>query len=318
MDVDKLDFLIRDSQKCYIKYGDSVDVDRLLRNLTVVVTCGKDSKIGFDIGAYEKGQTAAESLTFARYLLYQSVYWHHTARAIRAMLSAAVALALQPQKKKGDGFVIKLQELLGLNGEVKTVTPEIILDFVSSRTTEGGKQLVELIKQRNYYKRILTVHYEGEAGEVKKQFLHEFRDASKKKGFDKVLQDSIKKTYENFLLHTGQPKISLLSPEITERTLQLLSDEPNQILCDVPRPSFGAEDEMLQFIPEPERLQKNYYTRQEAGARVSEVWQQVHFRLMQIAAKGRVFCNPSIRDSIMAALGPEGVRESLKKAIQKV
>ena len=52
------------------------------------------------------------------------------------------------------------------------------------------------------------------------------------------------------------------------------------------------------------------------GDRVSEVWQQVFFKLMEIASKGRVYCHPDVRDTVMAALGPEGVGAALGETIK--
>ncbi len=95
IDSDKLDYLLRDSQRCYLKYGESIDVDRLIRNLTVIITKDDHNNKYLTLGTYEKGQPAAESLTFARYLLYQALYWHHTERGVRAMLKEVVKPALE-------------------------------------------------------------------------------------------------------------------------------------------------------------------------------------------------------------------------------
>ncbi len=75
---------------------------------------------------------------------------------------------------------------------------------------------------------------------------------------------------------------------------------------------------MLRFIPEPQRLQKNFKARLNASERVSEVWQQVHFNLMNIASKGRVFCHPDIRDGVMAALGPDVINDAVDVVMHKV
>lgn len=33
---------------------------------------------------------------------------------------------------------------------------------------------------------------------------------------------------------------------------------------------------------------------------------------MNIAAKGRVFCDPRVRDTLMAALGPDSIRDCVR------
>jgi len=38
---------------------------------------------------------------------------------------------------------------------------------------------------------------------------------------------------------------------------------------------------------------------------------------MNIASKGRVYCHPEIRDSLMAALGPEGIKNCVDKVVSR-
>jgi hypothetical protein len=56
-------------------------------------------------------------------------------------------------------------------------------------------------------------------------------------------------------------------------------------------------------------------SRSSTGTRISEAWHHVHFQLMSIAAKGRIFCHPDIRDSIMASIGPEGIEAIVRKQL---
>lgn len=317
IDVDKLDYLLRDSQNCYLKYGELIDFDRLIRNLTVIITKDASKQQHIVIGTYEKGQSAAESLTFARYLLYQSLYWHHTARAIRCMLREAVNSALiKKTKGKHGNFFKDFETLLGVSKEAKNVTINDILKLIEKWTDKEGKEIVNMIKQRNYYKRILTIHNyslpEPEKGN--KSFLEKFRGVYKNTGFQEKLQNKIKVRFEN-QLSGSQPKVSLLSPENTNRTVEMLNT-PQKIICDYPSPNYGTIDK-LKFISEPQRLQQNYFTRGTAGERVSGVWNEIYFKLMNIASKGRVFCHPDIRDTLMAALGPTGINECLQETIEE-
>ncbi len=314
IDVDKLDYLLRDSQNCYLKYGELIDVDRLIRNLTVIINKDNNAQISLSVGTYEKGQSAAESLMFARYLLYQSLYWHHTARAVRTMLTKAIESALKNKKKKGKykTFLKEIEELIGVNNRPQNITTDDILDLISNRTDKNGVELIDMIRNRNYYKRVLTIHsYPSSDG---KSLLTRFRNVFQKQDFQNILQEKIKKEFENHLTHIRSPKVSLLSPEITDKALKILST-PDKIICDCPKPSHGTKDK-LRFIPEPQRLQKNYYIRASAGERVSEVWNQVYFKMMNIASKGRVFCHPDVRDTLMATIGPEGIEECLKNVIE--
>lgn len=95
IDADKADYIIRDSIGCRIPYGKQLDIERLLSVLTtarIPAHFGAPHKV--TIGIYEKGIASASAFSLARYLLYASVYWHHTCRIIKAMLHYAVVMML--------------------------------------------------------------------------------------------------------------------------------------------------------------------------------------------------------------------------------
>lgn len=319
IDTDKLDYLRRDSQRCYLRYGELIDFDRLLRNLTVIITKDKDMNNNFTIGVYEKGQSAAESIIFARYLLYQSLYWHHTSRSIRAMLRVALLPALRKKLtgRYGD-FIREFDFLLGINGDPKRVTIENVLKLIKKWTNEEGKEMIDMIINRNYFKRTLTIHSykQNSEEEGKPAFIDTFRRVHLRSDFSKKLQKNILYTFNEFLDHLDpEAKVSLMAPERINSVSEILS-LPNKILCDCPEPEVGTV-EKLRFIPEPQRIQKNYFIRTDIGERVSEVWQQVYFKLINIASKGRIFCHPDIRDTLMAVLGPKVIKECLENTIKE-
>jgi HD superfamily phosphohydrolase len=336
LDVDKVDYLVRDSRHSSLTYGDLIDVDRLVRSLTVVVV-EEHGKTRIVLGTYEKGQSAAESLTFARYLLYQALYWHHTSRSVRVMWREILRRTLNPQhrvdgstgpgsgkaspssrkrvanRSGGHALFDSIGDFLGLNGEPKNVTVEAILDFVSELTDDSGRELLDLIKSRRYYKRILTVHRHIEE-EGKQPLLDRFRGSQGRGELESQLQAALRTKLIDHRRAVAGPRETALSPENADKAIALL-ESPGAILCDAPEPSIGTTAEKLRFIPEPKRLLRNYSSRLVVGERVSEVWQEVHHRLMNIASKGRVFCHPDVRDTLMAALGPEGIRTALEDVI---
>jgi HD superfamily phosphohydrolase len=90
IDLDKLDYLRRDTLMCGVTYGE-IDSDRLLNALTLV----RDPETGvLTVGMAEKGLSALESLLFAKYQMYRNVYWHHAVRGATAMYKRLVADAL--------------------------------------------------------------------------------------------------------------------------------------------------------------------------------------------------------------------------------
>ena len=74
LDVDRMDYLIRDSHYTGVAYG-IIDVERIIANMKL------EKYLFLDI----KGVQAAESALVARYQMYPSVYQHHTTRIINSM-----------------------------------------------------------------------------------------------------------------------------------------------------------------------------------------------------------------------------------------
>ena len=85
VDIDKMDYLARDSLHAGVPYGRHFDQHRLVGSL-----CLNESADGLAIS--EKGKTAAELMVFARYVMFSEVYWHHGVRAATAMLQRAFYL----------------------------------------------------------------------------------------------------------------------------------------------------------------------------------------------------------------------------------
>jgi HD superfamily phosphohydrolase len=89
IDIDKMDYLMRDSLHAGVPYGRNYDQSRLVRHLCL-------NAEGDGLAITEKGKTAAEMLVFARYVMFSEVYWHHAVRSSTAMLQRAFFL-LYPQ-----------------------------------------------------------------------------------------------------------------------------------------------------------------------------------------------------------------------------
>lgn len=99
LDADKLDYLLRDSVECRVQYGYGIDHERFLRSLTT--TARPDGRRAvLRLAVEQKGAASAEAFAFARYQLYQSVYWHHTFRSIKAMLLDSAACTLRDLRNR--------------------------------------------------------------------------------------------------------------------------------------------------------------------------------------------------------------------------
>lgn len=78
IDIDKLDYLMRDSVHCGINYGQGIDLERLLDSLYVNPNTKK-------ICLTAKGRSSLLSILSCRNIMYQEVYWHKTVRSSEAM-----------------------------------------------------------------------------------------------------------------------------------------------------------------------------------------------------------------------------------------
>jgi HD superfamily phosphohydrolase len=98
LDPDKLDYLNRDAFFCGVPYGIQ-DTDFFIDKIVPTPT---------SLALDEGGLGSVESLLFAKYQMYHSVYWHRTVRIATAMIKKAVLLGLS----EGD---LDKRELYGLD-----------------------------------------------------------------------------------------------------------------------------------------------------------------------------------------------------------
>jgi HD superfamily phosphohydrolase len=82
IDIDKMDYLARDSLHAGAPYGRNYDQQRLIGSLCL-------NAAGDGLAITEKGRTAAEMMVFARYVMFSEVYWHHAVRGATAMFQRA-------------------------------------------------------------------------------------------------------------------------------------------------------------------------------------------------------------------------------------
>lgn len=194
IDVDKLDYLVRDSDQCQTVFGQGLDRSRLLSTLTVVYeTQGDHGNQYFALGIHEKGRAAAEALGFIRFQMFRAVYWHHAVRSAKAMLQRAAYEWIAPDKKDAsqhDRFKRELFEFVLRTSpsdradssgqaqlfETKTASskgrigylmrPEwhpidysdaLALEWLHERTTDVGRQLIEELSRRELHKRVFVV-----------------------------------------------------------------------------------------------------------------------------------------------------------------
>lgn len=130
IDVDKMDYLYRDSLHAGVPYGQNFDSARLIRSLCV-------NEAGDELAITHKGRTAAELMVISRYTMFSEVYWHHAVRSATAMFQRAFYHWYCDQRDKSD-FGESLDQLLKLDetGMVQSLR-ESVDDLLAGRLLDG-------------------------------------------------------------------------------------------------------------------------------------------------------------------------------------
>ncbi len=135
IDVDKMDYLVRDSYYTGVAYG-VVDNIRIIQGLDFV-----NGKVVIT----EKGILPAEYLLFSRFLMYPTVYKHHTSRIAQLMFSKALEYFVKSKSESEDHI---RQYALALR---RMDDSEI---NIALRNAKGyPEEMVELINRRQLFKR---------------------------------------------------------------------------------------------------------------------------------------------------------------------
>ncbi len=139
IDVDKIDYLERDSLHAGVPYGQHFDRRRLVGSLCL-------NEPGDALAISDKGKTAAEMMVFARYVMFSEVYWHHAVRAATAMFQRGFFLVHES---------LDIAELFKL-----TEKPMIEQLLAASQGTPANDLMDGLFgERRKLYKRLAQYSY---------------------------------------------------------------------------------------------------------------------------------------------------------------
>lgn len=175
LDVDRLDFLLRDSYYTGVSYG-QYDLDRIITQLAVV-----DNKFV----VLDGGREAVEQMIFARYQMYMQVYFHKTKRMFELMLRKCGEILKddlqypKPRELDNDAVVdkyVKCDDMWFLNS---------ILQSSDSRV----KTIASMIKNRRQYKMVYAP--EMERSRVEQDTLEPYDTSSKLEVIQTLLQNSL-------------------------------------------------------------------------------------------------------------------------------
>jgi HD superfamily phosphohydrolase len=94
IDADKISYLLEDAVETGVHFGEGIDLDGLLGTLRAPSPCDIEEADGPILGITEKGLAAVESVLNVRNEMYERVYWHHSTRAIAAMIKYCITRLL--------------------------------------------------------------------------------------------------------------------------------------------------------------------------------------------------------------------------------
>ena len=136
VDIDKMDYLFRDSLHAGVPYGRHFDQNRLIASLWL-------NEAGDGLAISDKGKTAAELMVFARYVMFSEVYWHHGVRSATAMLQRAFDL-LKERLKLEELFLLSEQAWIARLYDVAEEGPALeLLDGLFGPRRQLYKRLAQ-------------------------------------------------------------------------------------------------------------------------------------------------------------------------------
>lgn len=241
LDVDKLDYLPRDARACNVPYG-GVDVSRLLGSLAIV-----QSPLGPRLGVSDKGISPLNSLLHARQEMFDNIYWHHTNRAMMAMLLRAVQEAFEAQAidpaRLADHDDASLLRLLA--------TDEMPVDT---------RELVDALRLRRPYKVLFEIS--TRAGRVFSQLDALFWDQSRRRRVEIAIAAGL--------------GAALAIPVAA-----------HDVLIDIPKPEKWEMDVLVQFNRPPLGMTRLMSWAEATGQRPSDlgIYEQFQRRIRIVASE---------------------------------
>lgn len=264
VDADKMDYLERDSVHMGVSYGRNSDRARFLHSLCPSTT--DDA-----IAVTDKGRVAAEMFIFSRYTMFSEAYWHHTVRAVSAMVERALSdfqLREQPELEDLTREILARPDDVFLHWLVERSPPGTITHKLLSSFTGG---------QRRFYKRILALN----------------------RVFDDIRHHN---AYER-IYHLDRAGLTSLRGEIAEVLSARIGRvvEIDDIIIDTP-PRDKDSIETVEVVHGSGAHRTGMPLE-----RVSKVVQGIAADFVKVVKKIRIFVAPDVRDDVLE----QGIRDEV-------
>lgn len=203
IDVDQLDYLMRDAYYTGVAYG-MIDLQRLLR--TMMIYNG-------NLTMMRKGVSVVENILMARALMYSSVYFHKTVRIPELMLSKA--LEEIPDAEPFEFF--------------RMTDAEIMISLKSMGRFQ--QEIVTRLKYRDLFKQAYAVSlFDLDEEEIK--VVKKLEDVSVRRDKERELEEVFRIPKGHLIIDVPRPELLRAEPRINNTDIQVINRNEVKSLDD--------------------------------------------------------------------------------------
>jgi len=210
IDVDQLDYLIRDAYYTGVAYG-MIDIERFIQTLVV-----SDDRLAIA----RKGVGVVENILMARTLMYSSVYFHKTVRIAELMLSKSIEMI--PNAKPFDFF--------------KMTDAELVNDLKNEGPFQN--EIVTYLKYRVLFKQAYLLTHSN-LNEQKNEILKSLEDLGSRKEKEREIEDVLNIPSGHIIIDVPYRELHQTEPRIDQTDITII-DENEQKSLDEFTPVAGA------------------------------------------------------------------------------
>jgi HD superfamily phosphohydrolase len=247
LDVDKLDYLRRDSYHTGVAYG-LFDIERVMRTLCKISDAGRDY-----LAIQEKGKDALESYRLGRYAMHIQVYEHHTRLVADDMFLKAIKLALSEGTLSEKDFKISNDPNEFIDNFLK-LDDFSIQHQILQNSAGIAKKLIENVRNRRLLKRALEVPLtkEGVKNAISRKKIMEMDKKEIEKAENKIAKE-LGIDPADVIIHLQSIKIKLY-----ERFEQTIGKKETPIYVKRKDGSFSSLEEESPISASLRQLSKLY------------------------------------------------------------
>ena len=195
IDVDQLDYLIRDAYYTGVAYG-MIDIERFLQTLVI----HDDNLV-----VKRKGVGVVENILMARALMYSSIYFHKTVRIAELMLSKAIELI--PDTSPFDFF--------------KMTDSELITDL--KRKDVFQQKIATCLKYRKLYKQAYTADHSN-LNKEQRDIVKKLDNSELRREKEQEFEDTLNILPGHIIIDVPYKELHQSEPRIDQTDIMILDE----------------------------------------------------------------------------------------------